>query len=258
MRTVGRVTVYITGFLRHNPAMPSRAAKPIRKQPPAAEPIARGSAADRAYAELKRRILRNEMPIGRLYLEQELADSLRMSRTPVRETLIRLAQEGLVEVRPRHGMLVRAVSADDMREIYEVLTCLEATAAGLLAARRPSAAELVPLRRAVEEMDQALQRDDLETWAEADERFHRLLVELCGNSRLRAAVGSVLDQAHRVRLLTLRLRPKPTASNLDHAQVLTAVARGDVEAAQRVHRAHREKAGRMLINILMRHGLTQF
>ena len=218
----------------------------------------RSSTVDRAYTELRRRILENRMPIGRLYLEQELADSLRMSRTPVRETLIRLEQEGLVEVRPRHGMRVRPVSADDVREIYEILTSLEATAAGLLAARRPSPAELAPLKRQCEEMDAALAHDDLEAWAAADERFHRLLIELCGNARLTALVGAVLDQAHRIRMLTLRLRPRPTASNLDHAQLLTALARGDTEAAQRVHRRHREKAGRMLINILMRHGLTEF
>ena len=218
----------------------------------------RGSAADRAYDELRRRILRNELPVGQVFLEQELADQLRMSRTPVRETLIRLEQDGLVEVRPRHGMRVRPVSAEDVREIYEILTCLEATAAGLLAARRPTPAELAPLRRANDDMETALARDDLESWAAADERFHRLLVELCGNARLNSLVGSVIDQAHRVRMLTLRLRPKPTASNQDHAAVVAAVARGDVETAQRVHRRHREKAGRMLINILMRHGLTQF
>lgn len=222
------------------------------------EASTRESAADRAYAELRQRILRNEMPIGQLYLEQELADQLHMSRTPVRETLIRLEQDGLVEIRPRHGIRVRPVSADDVREIYDILTSLEATAAGLLAARRPAQAELAPLRQAQATMDTALARDDLESWAAADEQFHRLLVELCGNARLRAMVGTVLDQAHRVRMLTLRLRPKPMASNLDHAALVTAVARGDVEAAQRVHRRHREKAGRMLINILMRHGLTQF
>src|SRR5436190_6022784 len=113
---------------------------------------ATATATDRAYAELRGRILRNEMPIGRLFLEQELADQLRMSRTPVRETLIRLEQDGLVEVRPRHGMRVRPVSADDVREIYEILTCLEATAAGLLAARRPTPAELGPLRKANDDM----------------------------------------------------------------------------------------------------------
>src|SRR5262245_49339021 len=102
---------------------PAKPARPARQ--PAPEPAQRGSAAERAYAEPKHRILRNAMPTGRLFVEQELADSLRMSRTPVRETLIRLAQEGLVEVRPRHGMFVRPVSADDMREIYEVLTVLE-------------------------------------------------------------------------------------------------------------------------------------
>ena len=121
----------------------------------------RRSQAERAYDEIKRRILENDMPAGFQALEQELAESLGMSRTPVREALIRLANEGMVEIRPRHGMRVLPISPDDMREIYEILTSLEATAAEMAATRGVSEEELGALKRAVAEMDEALGREDL-------------------------------------------------------------------------------------------------
>ena len=66
-----------------------------------------------AYNELRRRILENEMPAGFQATEQEVAELLNMSRTPTREALVRLSNEGLVQIRPRHGMRVLPVSADD-------------------------------------------------------------------------------------------------------------------------------------------------
>ena len=197
------------------------------------------------------------MAAGFQALEQELAQMLDMSRTPVREALIRLAEEGMVEVRPRHGMRVLPVSADDMREIYEILTSLESTAAELVAARGVSDAELAELKRAVAEMDAALARDDLRHWAQADEKFHMLLVKYSGNARLLSFVNSFWEQTHRVRLVTLRLRPKPVNSNKDHAAVVDAIAQGDREAARRLHHRHRVKSGKMLVALLKEHGLTQ-
>lgn len=217
----------------------------------------RVSQTERAYSEIRRRILENEMPAGVQVLEQELAEMLEMSRTPVREAMIRLAEEGMVEVRPRHGMRVLPISADDMREIYEVLTALESMAAEQVAARGVSQEELQALQRAVADMDAALAADDLRTWAVADERFHLLLVEFCDNERLRALVSGYWDQTHRVRLVTLGLRPKPVDSNKDHAAVVDAIARGDPVAARRLHRRHRVRSGEMLVNLLKSHGLTQ-
>lgn len=211
----------------------------------------------RAYAAIRRRILDNDMPAGTLMLEQELAALLGMSRTPVREALIRLENEGMVEVRPRHGMRVLPVSADDMEEIYGVLTALEADAAAEIARKGLSASELAALQAAVAEMDEALARDDLAAWAKADERFHRVLIECCPNRRLRAVVYQFWDQAHRVRMLTLRLRDKPVASNEDHLALVEAIARGDAERAWTIHREHRIRNGQMLVGLLRRHGLTQ-
>ncbi len=219
-------------------------------------PGRRLSYSDQAYSLLRRKILDNEISAGFQATEQEIAQALGMSRTPVREALVRLANEGLVEVRPRHGMRVLPVSGEDMREIYEILTGLETVAAESVARMGLSDAQAAGLEQAVADMDEALAREDLRAWAEADERFHMLLVDFCGNRRLRSLVGTYWDQAHRVRMITLRLRPKPTKSSQDHADLLDALRRRDGEAARRIHRKHREGSGEMLIEILETHGLT--
>ena len=194
---------------------------------------------------------------GEQFTEEELAARLQMSRTPTREAMLRLAGEGLVEVRPRHGMRVKPVSTVDMREIYEVLTALESTAAALAAARTNKGDSIRQLRTAIRDMDAALARDDLRAWAQADERFHELLVAAAGNARLSELVQTFVGQAQRVRMLTLRLRPKPTMSNRDHEAVVDAVEAHDAARARRIHYAHRERSGRMLVELLARHGLTQ-
>jgi DNA-binding GntR family transcriptional regulator len=187
-------------------------------------------------------------------LEEELANLLGMSRTPVREATIRLAKEGMVEVRPRHGMRVLAVSAEDMQHIYDVLTALEAQAAELVARQGLPAGEISALKKAVAEMDTALAKDDLPRWAVADASFHRRLLDNCPNPRLRNLVYQFWDQAHRARMVTLRLRPKPVASSRDHLALVKAIENRDSERAREIHRAHRVTHGRILVKILQSHG----
>jgi DNA-binding GntR family transcriptional regulator len=211
---------------------------------------ARRSQTLRAYDELRRRILENEMPAGAQYLEQTLADELGMSRTPVREALIRLSDERLVEVKPRHGARVLPVSATDMGEIYELLTALESIAARRVAERGLHAAQLARLDACVAGMERALERNDLPGWSEHDRAFHDAIVELSGNRRLAQIVAMFRDQAHRARMQTLTLRPKPVQSNRDHAALVQAIRNRDGAGASDIHRRHRQEAGRMLLKLL--------
>ena len=201
-------------------------------------------------------ILDNRLPPGTHLLELEVADLLGMSRTPVREAMVRLDHEGLIALRARHGMRVLPISPEDMEEIYQILTALEAAAAEIVAAKPPSERGLNLLKRAIRDMTKALEADDLEGWAEADERFHKLLIELAGNKRLAALVNLHWEQAHRVRMVTLRLRPKPTSSMMDHSALVAAIESGKSAAARRIHREHRRRAGKMLIDLLRKHGLS--
>jgi len=205
-----------------------------------------------AYASIRRRILDNVYPAGHQVLEQALAEELGISRTPLREALVRLAEEGLVEVVPRHGMRVLPVSPVDMAEIYTVLTALECVAAEIVASRRPSEDELRPLMKATRDMEGALKRDDLDAWAEADERFHQTLVALAGNRMLTQTVANFWDRAHRARMVTLRMRPKPIDSTHEHMALVERLRAGDAVGAVEANRAHRSRASRELLALFER------
>jgi DNA-binding GntR family transcriptional regulator len=236
----------------------SRITSVASRSPSKAKPVptaAKENQGERAYRKLKRLILDNELSANAQLLELDAAAQLKMSRTPIREAMIRLQQEGMVEIKPRHGMRVLPVSPDDMREIYEVLTGLEGTAAWSVANRGLSKDELGLLRACIKNMDIALEKDDLKAWAAADEQFHSLLITFSGNSRLINMVTQLSDQAHRARVLTLRLRPKPIASNRDHEALVEAIAAKAPEKARRIHFEHRSRAGKMLIDVLNRFGL---
>jgi DNA-binding GntR family transcriptional regulator len=221
-------------------------------KPARTETTETASMVDAAYEEMRRRILDNEWSPGRQALEQEIALALGMSRTPVREALIRLQNEGLVEVVPRRGVRVLPVSPTDMREIYQILTALECAAVEILGRRKPSAAELKPLVEATRLMDRALKADDLDAWAAADEHFHRQLIELAGNRQLQQTVLNYWDRAHRARMFSLRLRPKPANSTREHMQLVSLLQAGDLEGAVKVNRAHRERASDELLAIFER------
>jgi DNA-binding GntR family transcriptional regulator len=219
--------------------------------------ISTESLVDQAYRDIRQRVLDNIWQPGYQALEQEIALSLGMSRTPVREALIRLQQEGFVEIIPRRGVRVLPVSPNDMRDIYQILTALEGMAVELVAKRRPSKAELKSLVDATRTMSAALERDDLEAWATADEIFHRELVAMSGNRLLLETMMAYWDRAHRARMFTLRLRPKPVNSTKEHMALVARLAAGDVAGAADANRRHRERASGELLNIFERFRLQQ-
>ena len=208
------------------------------------------SMVDEAYRRMRGRILDNVWSPGHRALEQELALELGMSRTPVREALIRLQKEGLVEVVPRHGMRVLPVSPDDMREIYELLTAIEPMAAEMVARKKLPERDLKPLIDASRGMSAALKANDLDAWAEADERYHRLLIALAGNRLMMETVQALWDRAHRARMVTLRLRPIPESSTKEHTAIVDAIRAGDAAGAARLYRGHRERGSRELLALL--------
>ena len=217
----------------------------------------RVSRVESAYRELKRRITENVYPPNHHILIGELAVELGMSVTPIRESLIALEKDGLIELIARRGMRVLPLTIRDMEEIYDTLTCLETHGAGLVAARRLSEDELLPLAETLEEMEEALEIPDLDRWADADERFHRTMISLCGNSRIAKLANANWDQIRRARHLSLRLVPLPHRSNEEHRALLEAFRSGDVAVAQRVHHAQRIRASENIVGVLRRFHLFE-
>jgi DNA-binding GntR family transcriptional regulator len=215
------------------------------------------SLVEQAYQEVRRRILDNEYPQGHQVLEQELAADLGMSRTPIREALVRLENENFVQLIPRHGMRVVPLAVSDLSDMYEVLTALELTAIERLARSKPDAPVCDAIGAALDDMDVAVRRKNPDAWVKADERFHRMLVDLCGNARLKTLADALWDQGHRARITTVRLRPSLEPSNQEHRAVVEAIMRGDWKEARSRHLSHRARTSREIIGLLVQFRLAR-
>lgn len=203
-----------------------------------------------AYRKLKNNILSNEYPPGYQALEPELAKTLGVSRTPVREALIRLEAEKLIELIPRRGMRVLPLVPADILEISQILTALEVMAVELLGKKKPGLDMLRPMADAVDEMDRAIEEDDLDAWSDAEEKFHRLLLTLSGNKRLAMLAATVRAQAFRARKITLKLRAKSSLIAISPREVFEALTVGDWQRAKEMHYSHRIKVSETLIEVL--------
>ena len=219
----------------------------------------RSTSTDSIYQILRQKILDSELFPGSNYLEQDLAMMLGVSRTPIREALIRLQADSLVQVIPRHGIKVLPLAPSDMKEIYEVLMGLEPMAAARVAAMRPGGAALRPMARACARMTAANRSGDVETWVAADEDFHSGIVALCGNARLVSIIANCSDQVHRARRFTIKLRPHPdpARSIREHREILDAIRNGDAKGAAAKCFAHRERGWAEQLKVLTEFGIRQ-
>ena len=243
--------------------MPSHLQTAIRVKPragPRALPTvkaARSLFSDSAYRLLKQRIVSNEYPGGCQILEEDMAADLGISRTPLKEALLKLQAEGLVELVPRRGVRVIPLTANDIVEIYSVLEALEDLAVKLLGERDDAERDIAALQADVVAMQAALRIDDLDAWAAADERFHTQLLSASGNSRLGRAAGVLLAQSQRFRMFTLRLRPKPVKSTRNHVDLVKALKDGDIKRARRVHAEQKASWREAMSALLNKFKITQ-
>jgi DNA-binding GntR family transcriptional regulator len=239
-------------FKTDKPALVLRRNKDVADAPAAADNKA--GLVDAAYQAIKLAIRENVFPPGYQAAEIEIARQLGMSRTPVHEAMTRLQEEGLVQILARRGILVRALTPDDVAEIYELIIALEGAAAGRIARSAEAVRQpvLKRLKDATSEMEKALEKNDLIAWAEADEEFHDALVHGCGNRRLLRMIGTVTDQSHRSRMLTLHLRPKPVFSAREHGRIIAAIRKGDATAAEQAASLHRQRARDEILPLIAR------
>lgn len=207
-------------------------------------------ARDRAYHDLRYRILTGRLAPGTTLLETELAALLSLSRTPVREAAIKLAEEGLVSIRARHGITVRDLSLRDVAEILDVFSALEVQAVALVARRGLSRAEHDHLAGLLDRMERHTASGDIARWSDLDDDFHSSMVSLCGNGRLQHTLGEYWGQQFRARMLILPLRPSPHQSDKEHREILAAVHARDEETARRTHERHRRRADAQQLALL--------
>lgn len=209
---------------------------------PATRPPA---AAERVYAYVKRAVLERRYEGGELLTEGELADAVGVSRTPVREALLRLEVEGLLRLYPKKGALVLPVSAREIQDVVETRMLVE-THAARTAVPLP-ASVLEELEELLERQKQLTAEGDLAEVAVVDRCFHARLVRATGNEILCRLYDQLRDRQLRMGVAVMHAHPDRVAKNIvEHTQILQALRAGDVDASvEAVHR-HVSSVSRLL------------
>jgi len=192
---------------------------------------------ERVHRHLRQEILANRLPPGTELQEVALAESLGVSRGPVREALGRLAAEGLVTGRPRRGAVVTSLSRDEFLEAYQVREALEMLAIRL-AVPRLTPERFERLERLTGVMAECAARDDVDGFFEANAAFHDAVVDASGNVRLRDTYRQLVEQMGRYRTRSLALRGSLKRSISEHRTILRAVAAGDADRAAHLLSEH--------------------
>ena len=189
--------------------------------------------------KLRRLVLSGEYPPGAPLPELFLAQEFDVSRTPVREALKQLENEGLVEIRPKVGTFVRVPTRREIVELFQLKESLEGLAANLLARRGP-VPELGILSRNIETSERAERNGDSAGYAELVHEFHWTLVTGSDNSKLIEHYGRLMNQLayHRIVLKTVERPARMRASIREHQSVLDAILDKDPTGAELAMRGH--------------------
>jgi len=202
----------------------------------------------KVYHILKKEIIKGSFKPGDKVLEGKIAEQMGISRTPVREAIRELATEGFVILSPNQGVVVRSVSAENIREVLQIHSALEGLAARL-SCEVINEEGLKELENYANKMEELVNKKDSSSYSEIDLKFHELIVNNCGNKRLIQMRKNISDQAQRYRIGSLSIPRRLKESLKEHQKILKAFKTKDPKKADSTSQKHIQNA---LKNILIK------
>ncbi|PWC74975.1 GntR family transcriptional regulator [Azospirillum sp. TSH64] len=198
---------------------------------PAVRPPRRAATvASRIYRDLRGEIVSLKRKPGDAIAEKQIAESYGVSRTPVREAVLKLADEGLIEIFPQSGTFVSRIPLDALPEAFAIRKALE-EATVRYAAARASRSQIAALRANLELQREMQETANYEGFHQADEAFHALIAEIAGYPGFWTLIQQTKVQIDRYRLLTLPVRGRIAEVIAEHTAILDAMAANDPAAA---------------------------
>jgi DNA-binding GntR family transcriptional regulator len=213
--------------------------------------IKRNTLKGQAYEYLKTAILRGDMESGRIYSEQYFADLLEISRTPVREAVSQLSQEGFVQIHPNIGVSVKQISADDVREMFQLRSAIECYCCKF-AAERVGSPEGEALLRSLEGYIAQEEQIYYSQGAPAecmkhDSKFHLAIVEFTENSQIVEIMNRLRSRINLVGIKTLYKPGRLEATLNEHRRIVEAIRQGLSVEAYKATEHHFAMAQKILL-----------
>ena len=209
----------------------------------------RKSLGQHVFENLKHAILRGDVPPGHRLVESRLAETMGISRTPIREAMHKLEREGLLKQLPKSGFRVTGLTREDIEETFGIRSVLESYAARLAAIKHEEG-ELTPLEEKIAEYQACLDQGRLEDLPAINTEFHDILYALSRSPKLIKMVNDLRDQIYRFRKIILKAETRAKASNEDHRKMLRAMRKRDADRVERLVKEHILRGQRMVLKKL--------
>jgi DNA-binding GntR family transcriptional regulator len=198
---------------------------------------------------IKTAIIKGKFKPGEKISEGELAESMGISRTPLREAFRKLENEGFIEIIPRKGAVVTEIDPNEAFELYLIKSTLEGLAARL-ATRRIQDKDIQKLVKINTELKKLIDDNELETFYQTHCRFHEVFIKVSGNDRLIQIISNLNDHFQRLGIVSLTLPGRYKSAIRQHEEIIDAFKRGDEMTVERVVRENVMTGGRVLIDHL--------
>ncbi|HEX4062513.1 MAG TPA: GntR family transcriptional regulator [Streptosporangiaceae bacterium] len=205
-----------------------------------AAPLQRTSLREQALALLREALISGRIADGVVYSSKALAAELSVSNGPIREAMLALVDDGLMEAVPNKGFRAVPLTPADLAEIYEMRLLLEVPVVARLAREDLPGDRAARLTNLVDTIERTARSRDLAGNLAADRDFHLTLLAAGGNSRLVAAVARLRDQTRLHNLRTINADGRLVTSAEEHRPLLAAIMRHDERTAERLMRRHLE------------------
>lgn len=200
------------------------------------------SLAEQVYGRLKAEMNDFLLVPGDRFSEAELGQRLGVSRTPVREALFRLRNEGFLDVEPKSGWSVRPIDFGRLEQLYDLRVILELAAVAKLCAHTGTPPEELESLKAIWLVPAAERLADSRVVGQLDEAFHATLVRAAGNAEMARVHWDVTERIRIVRHLDFTRADRIEATYMEHAKILRAVMQRKVEQAQLLLKSHVEQS----------------
>ncbi len=207
------------------------------------------SLADQVYTRLRAEILHCQLAPGAELAEAELAERFEVSKTPVREALVTLRQEGLILTFPRRGYQVAPITFGGMNELFDLRIVLEAGAADL-ACQRISDEQIARLRALAQADYDREQEPSIDRFVAANREFHLAIAAVSGNGRLYALLERQIMELERFFYVGAQKRDLNNETAAEHSEIVAALAARDAPKARDLLTSHNDATRRGLMQVL--------